>query len=553
MDEPHDLHGEVRDEYDVVVVGSGFGGAVTACRLAQAGRSVLVLERGDAWPPGSFARSPLELSTNMWDPSEGLYGLFDLWSFRRLDAVVASGLGGGSLVYANVAMRMPQEWFARVAAHWPLEHGDIARHYPAVEQMLAAAPVPAHLAPRVPKTAAFDAAARGAGIAPAPASIAVTFAAEQDPLGGPVGDPGDNLHRAQRRGCVLCGQCDFGCNEGAKNTLDLTYLSRAADAGAHIRVLREVKRITAVPGGDDETYVVHYVTHRPPARRWERESRRPGVVLDLSQVRARTVVMAAGAFGTTRLLLANRVGLPALGPALGTRFSGNGDALGFTTGGRREVDSQRGPVITSIARDDDGGFLIEDGGYPSVLAWIGESLQPALVWRGGKLAARRLWQRLWRPERTDVGASVSRVLGSMGVSRTTAPLLGMGMDPGTGRMRLAGTWLDLDWSPRQEGTSTYFTAVLRGMRNLAETSGARYRPSPSFLLSRGITAHPLGGSPMGADREVGVVDSSGRSFGHPGLYVADGSAMPTAIGANPSLTIAAFAERVSSAIVADRP
>ncbi|ODU04226.1 MAG: hypothetical protein ABS81_11330 [Pseudonocardia sp. SCN 72-86] len=543
----------MRDAYDVVVVGSGFGGAVTACRLAQAGKKVLVLERGDAWPPGSFARSPLELSTNMWDPSEGLYGLFDLWSFRRLDAVVASGLGGGSLVYANVAMRMPESWFDRVARDWPLRYQDLARFYPAVEQMLGATPVPADLAARVPKSAAFDAAARGAGVEPVPARLAVTFAPREEYLGSPVGEPSDNLHAARRRSCVLCGQCDFGCNEGAKNTLDLTYLSRAADAGADVRVLREVKRITAVRNGADESYVVHYVTHRPPRRRWEREPRRPGVVLELSQVRARTVVMAAGTFGTTRLLLANRAGLPGLGSALGTRFSGNGDALGFTTGGRREVDSQRGPVITRIARDDAAGFLIEDGGYPSVLAWIGESLQPSIVWRGGRLAAQRAWQRARRRERSDVGASVSRMLGRMGVSRTTAPLLGMGMDPGNGRMRLAGTWLDLDWSPRAEGSAAYFTSVLDGMRTFAETSGSRYRSGPSSWLSRGITAHPLGGCPMGAGAGVGVVDDTGRSFGHPGIYVADGSAMPTAIGANPSLTIAAFAERVSQAIVADRP
>lgn len=262
--------------------------------------------------------------------------------------------------------------------------------------------------------------------------------------------------------------------------------------------------------------------------------------------------MAAGVFGTTRLLLANRVaGLPRLSPALGTRFSGNGDAIGFTTGGTREVDSQRGPVITRVLRDDAGMFLVEDGGYPSVLGWVGESFQPGLYRRGLLLLAQRFGQRLLHRERSDISGGVSRVLGPMGVSRTTAPLLGMGMDPGHGTMRLAGdgTWLDLRWSPRRPGTSAYFERVLVAMRGVAEGAGAGFRHGPSRLLSRGITAHPLGGCPMGTGPADGVVDGYGRAFGHPGLFVADGSVMPTAVGANPSMTIAALAERCARRIV----
>ncbi|MBN9108238.1 MAG: GMC family oxidoreductase [Pseudonocardia sp.] len=552
MDEPHDLRGEIRDDYDVVVVGSGFGGAVTACRLAQAGRSVLVLERGAAYPPGSFARTPSEISDNFWDPSRSLYGLFDLWSFRSLDAIVASGLGGGSLIYANVTLAMPEKWFDDVADRWPITYADIAEHYPAVEQMLGVRCVPQYLTPRMPKAAAFDAAAAGSGKRAEPAPVAVTFAPSWLAPGHPVGGRADNLHGVQRCSCTLCGKCDFGCNEGAKNTLDLTYLSRAAAAGAHIRTLREVVGIAAVPDGDDERYVVRFRTHTLPEPGAPRGRRPRGVVAPTTEVRARTVVMGAGAFGTTRLLLANKVsGLTRLSPALGTRFSGNGDAIGFTTGGTRQVDSQRGPVITRILRDDDGGFLIEDGGYPSVLGWVGETLQVGLYFRGVLMLVQRLGQRLLHRERSDISGGVSRVLGPMGVSRTTAPLLGMGMDPGSGAMRLArdGRWLDLTWSPRRPGTEEYFATVLQAMRGVATGAGVRFRRGPSGLLSRGVTAHPLGGCPMGTSPADGVVDGHGHAFGHPGLFVADGSVMPTAVGANPSMTIAALAERCARHIL----
>src|SRR4051812_19378299 len=120
-----------QDEFDCIVIGSGFGGSAVACRVAEQGRSVLVLERGQPYPPGSFPRTPLEMSTNFWDPSQTLYGLFDIWSFRRFDAVVSSGLGGGSLIYANVLLRKPEAWFVRDVAgseageYWPLEYAEL--------------------------------------------------------------------------------------------------------------------------------------------------------------------------------------------------------------------------------------------------------------------------------------------------------------------------------------------------------------------------------------------------------------------------------------------
>ena len=139
---------DMADRFDAVIVGSGFGGAVMANELTQAGLHVCLLERGRAYPPGSFPRSPYKMARNFWDPSEGYYGLFDLWSFRNTEAIVSSGLGGGSLIYANVLIRKPEAWFVREeipgshSEFWPIRRADLEPHYDAVEKVLGGQPYP---------------------------------------------------------------------------------------------------------------------------------------------------------------------------------------------------------------------------------------------------------------------------------------------------------------------------------------------------------------------------------------------------------------------------
>src|ERR671917_409772 len=157
------------ETFDAVVVGSGFGGSVAAYRLAEAGRSVVVLERGRVYPPGSFARTPAAMSRNFWDPSEGLHGLFDVWSFRGLEGVVSSGLGGGSLIYANVLLRKDEHWFVQNGPggeSWPVSRADLDPHYDRAESMLGVQRYPLDRAPydRTPKTLAFKAAAEARGL-----------------------------------------------------------------------------------------------------------------------------------------------------------------------------------------------------------------------------------------------------------------------------------------------------------------------------------------------------------------------------------------------------
>ncbi len=548
---------------DVVVVGSGFGASAVACRLAQAGRSVLVLERGRSYPPGSFVRSPRDFSRNVWHPPAGLFGLFDVWAFSGIESVVSSGLGGGSLIYANVLLRKDPAWFVdddpgSPPRPWPVSYSDLEPHYEKAERMLGAARYPFDVAPysETAKTRATQEAASALGLDWQLPPLAVSFAnpGQAPEPGLPLVEEKPNLHGVPRRTCTLCGECDVGCNEGAKNTVDLTYLSRAVDAGAEIRPLSEVRQIEPLGGGG---FRIGYLRHDPGA---------PLAMPETVQVTAGRLVLGAGTFGSTYLLLRNRAAFPALGPALGTRFSGNGDLLTFFRHGRQEFagaqvprpfDPEFGPVITSAIRlpdtlDGHGpvgrGFYVEDGGNPSFLDWIVEtSDMPSAAARLGAFAARRLFSHLRGRPRSNLSGDLSKLLGGGVESSTLVPMLTMGRDVPNGVMRLRQGDLDLDWNTG--GSSIYFDRAEATLREIAKAMGAVLANTPLWLFKRVITVHPLGGVPMGARVEEGVVDGWGESFSYPGLHVVDGSVMPGPVGPNPSLTIAAFAERAAAHII----
>lgn len=549
------------ERFDVVVVGSGFGASAAACRLAQAGRRVLVLERGRSWPPGSFPRSPRGLAANLWDPSSGLYGIFDVWAFSGIESVVSSGLGGGSLIYANVLLRKDPAWFAEdtpgePVRPWPVSYRDLEPHYEAAEGMLDAQRFPFADEPysRTTKTRALHDAARKLSLDWQLPPLAVTFANPGRPPvpGEPIVEPRPNLHGTPRRTCRLCGECDVGCNDGAKNTVDLTYLSRAVDAGAEIRVLSEVTRVQPDGSGG---YAVTYKVRDPESGAAERR-----------EVGAARVVIGAGTFGSTYLLLRNRSAFPGLSAALGTHFSGNGDLLTFLRHSRRQVDGssiprpldpELGPVITSAIRMPDAldgtgatgrGFYVEDGGNPHFLDWIVEtSGAPEIIARAAAFGLRRLVAHLRGQPRANISRDLSALLGGGVESATTLPMLCMGRDIPDGTMRLRDGDLDLDWSTAT--SSTFFARVEKTMHDIAGALGASLANTPLWLFKRLVTVHPLGGVPMAAGPESGVVDSWGEAFGYPGLHVVDGSVMPGPVGPNPSLTIAAFAERAAAHIV----
>jgi cholesterol oxidase len=555
---------ETREHVDTVVVGSGFGGSVTAYRLASEGRQVVLLERGKAYPPGSFPRSPAEVARSFWDPSAGLHGLYDVWRFRGLDAVVCSGLGGGSLIYANVLLRKDERWFVDEDPlprggyeHWPISRADLDPHYDRVEEMLVAQRYPADAIgyTATAKTAALGEAARRLGLDAELPPLAVSFSpgpGERPAIGAPIPEPAyGNLHGVPRRTCVLCGECDLGCNDGAKNTLDHTYLSAARHAGADLRIRHEVRDVAPRPGGG---YLVRYVVHDDT----QADSRG----LPVRTIGCDRLVLGAGTLGTTFLLLRSRSAFPGLSPALGTRFSGNGDLLGALLGardpdgGHRAVQAARGPVITTAIRVADGhdgagnrrGYYVEDAGYPAFVNWLVEGTQaPGALWRSLRFAAALARGRLRGYRKTGISADLARLFGRCELSDGSLPLLGMGRDVPDGVLGLRHGFLEADWTTTT--SEEYFSSVRTTMADIATELGARFVDNPLSRFKRVITVHPLGGAPMGRQAEEGVCDPYGEVFGFPGLYVADGAAMPGPVGANPSLTIAAFADRLADHVL----
>lgn len=564
---------QAKEHYDAVIIGSGFGGSVMAHRLTEAGLTVCLLERGKRYPPGSFARSPKEMRANFWDPSKGWHGLFQIWSFDGIDGVVSAGVGGGSLIYANVMIRKDENWFVRRNADgtetpWPITRADLEPHYNRVEAILAPQQYPLGHKPysATNKTLAFRDAAEANGLDWELPYLAVTFGPDGgipvpgEPIVDANGNTTDNLHGRTRYTCRLCGECDVGCNYGSKNTLDYNFLTLAVKHGLHLNDHCEVRTIAPRPGG---AYMVGYVRYDP-----ERE----GIPVDpadlpLTTITADQLILSAGTFGSTYLMLKNADNFPNLNTRrLGNFFSGNGDFLGFVLGatdtyaGQRQprpLSASHGPVITSTIRvpdtrdgGDGPGYYIQDAGYPGLVDWLVEATDAfAELKRIARFLERRVLAKLTRNPHHDLDSQLEQLIGSGNRSDTVMPLLGMGLDTADGTMRLdkAGQ-LALEWT--SHASSRCLDRINRTMDQLAKTLGAEFADDPIWYLQRRvITVHPLGGCSMGATADDGVVDSKGQVFNYPGFTIADGSVMPGPVGPNPSLTIAALSDRFADEVI----
>lgn len=560
--------------FDAVVIGSGFGGSVMTYRLAKDGLRVCLLERGKMYPPNSFPRSPLTMKKNFWDPSAGLYGLYKVWSFHGINSVVSSGVGGGSLIYANVMLRKDEKWFVQEDVqkggyeYWPVTRADLDPHYKNVEEMLNVQVYPFHKDPynKTSKTQALKQAAEQLGRDWYLPNLAVTFSNKgEEPIAGEPIREEPNLHGRTRYTCRLCGECDIGCNYGSKNTLDYNYLSRAKlTYNADIRACCEVRSFEPKEGGG---YTIHYVVHDPVQNEGKPLNTYDPAVLPLQTITADRLILSAGTFGTTYLLLKNRAAFPRISGLLGTRFCGNGDLINFAVrcsyeaSGKREprvIDSSNGPVITSAIRfadHQDGvedpkarGFYIEDAGYPAFVNWMLQILEaPHEVAQAIQVAEHLFKEWLHKKPETDLSPYISQMFGKCELSASLLPMLGMGRDIPNGTMTLEGNTLELDWT--KDSSSYYFDSLRHEMERISDALGAKFIDDPLWYLSRIITSHPLGGCPMGRNKAEGVVNDEGQVFGYDGLYVADGSVMPGPVGTNPSLTIAALADRFAEKIL----
>ena len=340
------------------------------------------------------------------------------------------------------------------------------------------------------------------------------------------------LYDASLYSCRLCGECDVGCNYGSKNTLDLTYLSRAAGADAFVHPRCEVRRFRPCEGG----FQVCYVEHLPENEGAPLDTSR----LPLHEIRCRRLILAAGALGSTYLLLRNQDAFPGLGPALGTHFSGNGDVLAWIHGSPDRLEPSYGPVITSTwyeqdyADGGDGpGYYLQDGGHPVFIDWVFQLTRPPLGSLLRLVAGRVARQVLRAAPQSEVGGGVASLFGRRATGRGNPAAAGLRARRAR-RADAAAAGL-----ARRRSVRSVFQSTVRADRAGHGGAGAG-SGRQGTCQSRDIAASADDGPSVGWSADgstsaaAGVVDQWGQAFGYPGLFVVDGSAMPGPVGTNPS-------------------
>jgi cholesterol oxidase len=530
----------LKPRYDVVVVGSGYGGGVAASRLARTGKRVAVLERGREFLTGEFPSRLPQLRGEMQLTGRRLRlgsptGLYDVRFGEDMHVLIGCGLGGGSLINAGVALRPDDRVFRD--ALWPPEvvrDGWLEEGYARATRWLRPALDPT--ARERHKYQALDRASAALGRPPVRAPLVVGFEATVNPAG--VAQPA----------CTRCGDCCGGCNVGAKNTVALTYLPDAVRHGAEIFTHARASHLAIAPGGGWRVYF-----DRQDGAAGDGRSGAASVAADI-------VVLAAGTLGSTEILLRSRQrGLP-VSDRLGRSFSANGDIIAFGYGAKRPVNAigvghpakvegldvgacVSGQIEIVDEHDLANSLTIQEGVLPSALA----PLLPALFIPNGRL----------------IGALKSLIAGVYkGPLASLQTFFAVSHDSASGRLVLEDDRLLLSWpGAKDEPVYARLDAALEALVGHAGGSYVKNPLAGTMMGQQPATAHPLGGCGMGRERADGVVDHKCRVFDaspnagagavHDGLYVIDGAVMPRSLGVNPLLTITALAERAMLHLAAD--
>jgi cholesterol oxidase len=500
-------------DYDVVIVGSGFGGSVSALRLTEKGYRVGVLEAGRRFTPDTLPKTSWDLRNFLWAPRLGLRGIQRITLLKDIVVLSAAGVGGGSLVYANTLYRPPAGFFDDPRwsgiTDWSAE---LAPYYDQASRMLGVTEQPT----MTPSDVVIKQVADEMG-------VGSTF--RRTPVGVFFGEPGRTVPDPffggagpERTGCIECGNCMIGCRIGAKNRLDVNYLYLAERAGATVH---PETRVTAL---------------RPDATGWVIET-------TAGRFTARDVVLSAGALGTQRLLHAMRDSgvLPRISARLGSLTRTNSEALlGAQAARVPDRPYSQGVAITSSFHPDAqthiepvrygpgsnamgllSTLLVDGGGrLPRPVKFLAQMLRHPYV------LLRSLSVRRWS-ERTIIALVMQTTDNSLTVRRTKRGRLTTG--PGHGAPNPA-------WIPVGH----------EAVRRIADRIGGFAGGTLGDVFDIPMTAHILGGATIGDSERTGVVDAYHRVYGYSGLHVIDGSAVPANLGVNPSLTITALAERATA-------
>ncbi|MFE7123681.1 GMC oxidoreductase [Streptomyces sp. NPDC057617] len=529
-----------------MVVGSGFGGSVSALRLTEKGYRVGVLEAGRRFTPETLPKNSWDIRNYLWAPALGLYGIQRVHLLGHVMVLAGAGVGGGSLNYANTLYVPPAAFFEdpqwAAITDWERE---LRPYYDQARRMLGVRLNPTMTPSDVHLRAAAE--AMGAGDSFHLAPVGVFFGDGEDADGASKARPGTAVDDPYfggagpaRRACTECGECMTGCRHGAKNTLTENYLHLAERAGAVIHPMTTVIAVEEDPAGG------HRVTTVPTnARRRGRRQRRPTVL------RTRHVVLAAGTYGTQTLLhtMRDRGLLPRIPARLGELTRTNSEALvGAQTDDRRyrrrygaaaRADFTRGVAITSSVHPNDSTHIepVRYGRGSNAMGAL-STLQVPLsdrrirAWLANAVMhpvqlLRSLSNRRWS-ERTIIGLVMQSLDNSLTTYRRTG---------GPGKGLLTARQGHGAPNPKQIPEAT------RAATLLAEEINGFAGSNVGELMGTPLTAHFLGGCVIGASAEEGVIDPYHRLYGHPGISVVDGSAISANLGVNPSLTITAQAER----------
>jgi cholesterol oxidase len=528
--EPAAAQDATATRYDFIIVGSGFGGSVSALRLAEKGYSVLVVEEGRRWRSLDFPKSNWNVRKSLWLPRLGCHGIQRLDWLGDVLVLGGAGVGGGSLGYANTLIVPPADAFTQ---GWPSGAGmreKLAPYYETARRMLGATAPPATW----PAEEHLRAFARSLGREAhfSQPEVGVLFGAEG---GQEMSDPYFNGQGPARATCRLCGGCMVGCRHNAKNTLDKNYLYLAEKLGA--RVLPETRASLIEPDGEGG-----YFVHTRRSLGWFSRSQ--------TRLHGQNVILAAGALGSVDLLLACREhgSLPNLSAALGKYTRTNSEIIAGARSRTARVDHSQGIAIASDIQADAethiqivrypagsdvmgllGTLAVAGGGrVPRALRWLGRCLRHPLDFLRNAIPIG--WAK-----RTVVVLVMQSLDNALTLVRKRRWLLGRNL-----RTRRA-----VGAPP----IPTYSPLANQGAKFVADRmDGFALNAINEVLLGVPITAHILGGARMAETPEQGVVDEGCRVFGHPGLWVVDGAVIPANLGANPSLTITAVAEYAMSLI-----
>jgi cholesterol oxidase len=521
---------EERLDYDWIVIGSGFGGSVSALRLAEKGYRVAVLECGRRYRDEDFAESTWNLRRYYWMPKIGLRGIFRMTVFKDVFIVSGSGVGGGSLGYANTLYRARPAFFRdpqwAELGEW---ESDLEPHYETAEHMLGVADYPLE--------GPADLLLKEYG-----EEIGVPETYKQTRVGAFFGEPGREVpdpyfggEGPPRSGCIGCGSCMVGCRYNAKNTLVKNYLWFAEKLGVEIHPERQVTDIRPVGGPSaDGSAGYEVISERSGA--WLRKGR--------STLRARGIVLAAGALGTNKLLAdcRHRGSLTRISSRLGELVRTNSESINAVTAPSDERDFAKSVAISSsIYPDPDTHIEVVTYGRRAdsmnylftLLTGQGTRLTRPFLWLGQILRhplrfLRLLWPFRW--SRRTVILLVMQTLDNAIRLRPKRRLLGRGIR------------LQTEQDP-EKPNPTFIPAADHVARWMADrTGGVAQSGLNEAIFNIPTTAHILGGAAIGADPERGVVDARNRVFGYENLMICDGAAVPANPGVNPSLTITAMAE-----------